>query len=330
MNYRKFGNTDLAVSEIGFGAWAIGGNAVVGGTAIGWGPADDDTSVAAIRKALDVGINFFDTADFYGLGHSEKLIGKELRNNKEAIIATKVGHRAIDDTIQLDYSKEYIIEACEKSLRRLKRDFIDYYQLHSARIQHFEKEQCIEAMELLKKQGKVRHWGLSLNTFYPEAEANYLMEKISGEGFQLVFNIINQKALPVMAAANKNGYGIIARMPLQFGLLTGKFKEDATFAKDDHRNFRLTKEIISKTNKILEGTVWLLCEKYNISKTSLALSFILSFNTVSTVIPGIRTPQHAIDNTTDLIRLDKDDVEHLKELYNTDWKEIVGLMEKQG
>ena len=330
MNYRKFGNTDLTVSEIGFGAWAIGGNAVVGGTAIGWGPADDDTSVAAIRKALDVGINFFDTADFYGLGHSEKLIGKELRNNKEAIIATKVGHRAIDDTIQLDYSKEYIIEACEKSLRRLKRDFVDYYQLHSARLQHFEKEQCIEAMELLKKQGKVRHWGLSLNTFYPEAEANYLMEKKSGEGFQLVFNIINQKALPVMAAANKNGYGIIARMPLQFGLLTGKFKEDATFAKDDHRNFRLTKEIISKTNKILEGTVWLLCEKYNISNTSLALSFILSFNTVSTVIPGIRTPQHAIDNTTDLIRLDKDDVEHLKELYNTDWKEIVGLMEKQG
>src|SRR4029079_1851598 len=132
------------------------------------------------------------------LGHSESLLGKELRNNREAIIATKVGHRAIGDKIQLDYSKEYIIEACEKSLRRLKRDFIDYHQLHSARMQHFENEHCIEAMDLLKKQGKIRYWGLSLNTFYPEPEANYLMQENSGEGFQLVFNLINQKALPVM------------------------------------------------------------------------------------------------------------------------------------
>ena len=330
MNYRKFGNTNLLVSEIGFGAWAIGGNAVVGTTAIGWGPADDNTSVAALRKSLDVGINFFDTADFYGLGHSEELIGKELRNNKEAIIATKVGHRAIDDTIQLDYSKEYIIEACEKSLKRLKRDCIDYYQLHSARMQHFEKEQCIEAMDLLKKEGKIRHWGLSLNTFYPEPEANYLMEKNAGEGFQLVFNLINQKALSVMEAANKKGYGIIARMPLQFGLLTGKFTGDAKFSDDDHRKFRLTKEIISKTNKILEENVWALCNKYNISKTSLALSFILSFESVSTVIPGIRTAQHAIDNTKDIIRLDKNDVKLLTELYNSHWKEIVDMMEKQG
>ncbi|HUS01261.1 MAG TPA: aldo/keto reductase [Chitinophagaceae bacterium] len=330
MKYRKFGKTDLTVSEIGFGAWAIGGNAVVGGTPIGWGPADDHTSVDAIRKALDVGINFFDTADFYGLGHSEELIGKELRHNKEAIIATKVGHRAIDDTIQVDYSKEYIIQACEKSLRRMKRDFIDYYQLHSARMQHFEKEQCIDAMELLKKQGKTRHWGLSLNTFHPEAEANFLMEKNAAAGFQLVFNLINQKALPLMDEVHKKGYGVIARMPLQFGLLTGKFTEDSTFAKDDHRNFRLTKEIISRTNKILEQNVWTLCEKYNTSKTSLALSFILSFDPVSTVIPGIRTPQHAIDNTKDIIRLDKIDMEHLKGLYNSHWKEIVELMEKLG
>lgn len=330
MNYRKFGKTDLTVSEIGFGAWAIGGNAVVGNTPIGWGPADDNTSIAALRKSLDLGINFFDTADFYGLGHSEELIGKELRNNKEAIIATKVGHRAIDDKIQLDYSQEYIIEACEKSLQRLKRDFIDYYQLHSARMQHFESEQCIEAMEVLKKEGKIRHWGLSLNTFYPEAEANYLMEKRSAEGFQLVFNLINQKALPVMEAAHKNSYGIIARMPLQFGLLTGKFKEDAKFSEDDHRKLRLTKDIISKTNKILEEKVWTLCEKYNISKTSLALSFILSFDAVSTVIPGIRTPQHAIENTKDITRLEKKDVEHLTGLYNSGWKEIVEMMEKQG
>ena len=330
MKYRKFGTTDITVSEIGFGAWAIGGNAVVGGTPIGWGPADDPTSVAALRKALNVGINFFDTADFYGLGHSETLIGKELGKNKEAIIATKVGHRAINNAIQLDYSKEYILEACDKSLRRLKRDCIDYYQLHSARVQHFEKEQCIEAMEILKKAGKIRHWGLSLNTFSPAAEAELLMEKNTGAGFQLVFNLINQSALPIMETAHRKGYGIIARMPLQFGLLTGKFTEDATFAKDDHRHFRLTKEIISKTNAILEDNVWTLCKKYNISKTSLALSFILGFDEVSTVIPGIRTPQHVMENTKDIIRLDKSDKEHLTTLYDEKWKDIVALMEKQG
>lgn len=123
MKYRKFGKTDLTVSEIGFGAWAIGGNAVVGTTPIGWGPADDSTSVAALRKSLDVGINFFDTADFYGLGHSEELVGKEFRKNKEVIIATKVGHRAIENKIQLDYSKEYIIEACEKKFAKIEEGF---------------------------------------------------------------------------------------------------------------------------------------------------------------------------------------------------------------
>jgi len=330
MNYRKFGITDLLVSEVGFGAWAIGGNAVVGNTPIGWGPADDQTSVAALRKSLDNGINFFDTADFYGLGHSEELIGKEFRNNKEVIIATKVGHRAVNNAITLDYSFEYILEACNESLRRLKRDHIDYYQLHSARMKHFETEKCVEAMDLLKKQGKIRYWGLSLNTFHPTAEAEYLMENNFGNGLQLVFNMINQKALPVMEKAKSSGYGIIARMPLQFGLLTGKFSSDSQFAKDDHRSFRLTKEIITKTNQILDENVWPLCEKYNISKTSLALSFILSFDSVSTVIPGIRTPQHAIDNTKDIIQLSNEDVNYLKDLYNSDWKEVVELMEKQG
>ena len=104
MEYRKFGNTDLIVSEIGFGAWAIGGNTVIGSNPIGWGKADDNTSKLAIRKAVEIGINFFDTADFYGLGHSEKLLGEALKNNKQAILATKVGHRAVDNKIILDYS----------------------------------------------------------------------------------------------------------------------------------------------------------------------------------------------------------------------------------
>src|SRR5215212_5517509 len=141
MEYRKFGNTDLNVSQVGFGAWAIGGEAIVGGIPIGWGPADDQVSVDAIHAALDAGINFFDTADFYGLGHSETLLGKLL--NKDSIIATKVGQRNVNDKIVLDYSREYVLRACEESLKRLKRDTIDYYQLHAARLPHLENGECI-------------------------------------------------------------------------------------------------------------------------------------------------------------------------------------------
>jgi aryl-alcohol dehydrogenase-like predicted oxidoreductase len=330
MQYRKFGKTDLVVSEIGFGAWAIGGNAMVGNTPIGWGKTEDASSIAAIHKSMDLGINFFDTADFYGLGHSENLLGKQLGKNKEIIIATKVGHKNVAETIQLDYSKDYIIAACEASLQRLKRDTIDYYQLHSARMEHFEKERCVEAMEILKKQGKIRYWGLSLNTFYPAPEATFMMEHTIGDGFQLVYNIINQRALSLMKKANENGYGVIARMPLQFGLLTGKFSNESNFTSDDHRSFRFNKEILNESLKILEEKIWPLCIKYNISKTSLALSYILSYHSVSTVIPGIRTAQHAIDNTTGLVQLDPEDVLLIENAFTTDFASIVNLMEKQG
>jgi len=139
MKYRKFGNTELLVSEIGFGAWAIGGGVMIGNTAIGWGDADDMISINAIYKAIDAGINFFDTADIYGLGHSEELLGKAIGDKKEIIIATKVGNVSRNDQFTVDYSKEYILDACEASLKRLKRDVIDYYQLHTARITYFQK-----------------------------------------------------------------------------------------------------------------------------------------------------------------------------------------------
>ncbi len=330
MNYRKFGNTDLQVSEIGFGAWAIGGDAKVGDTPIGWGPADDNLSVKAIHAALDAGINFFDTADFYGLGHSEDLIGKVLRGHKEVIIATKVGHREIDEKIILDYSKDYIIEACEESLRRLKRDVIDYYQLHSARLNHLENGECIEAMQLLVKQGKIRYWGLSLNTFNPAPEAEWLIKNKWGNGLQLVFNLINQKAYDVMQQSAAAGYGIIARMPLQFGLLTGKITSGTTFDKNDHRSFRLTPEIISATLKVLNEDVWPMAEAEEMSKTSLALSFILSCKEVSTVIPGIRTPEHVKQNTSGLKKLSAKDQQRLMQMAGEQWKPVLEMMEKQG
>ena len=163
MQYRKFGNTDLLVSEIGFGAWAIGGGAMIGNTAIGWGDADDNVSIKAIQTALEAGINFFDTADIYGLGHSEELLGKTISNKKEVIIATKVGNVSRNDQFTVDYSKEYILKACEASLKKLRREAIDYYQLHSVRMQHLQKGECIAAMQQLEQQGKIKYWGISLH-----------------------------------------------------------------------------------------------------------------------------------------------------------------------
>jgi aryl-alcohol dehydrogenase-like predicted oxidoreductase len=330
MQYRKFGRTDLQVSEIGFGAWAIGGNAKVGNTPIGWGQADDATSKQALQAAVDAGINFFDTADFYGLGHSESLIGETLKNNKDVIIATKVGHRNLEENIVLDYSKEYIIQACESSLQRLQRDAIDYYQLHSARMAHLANGECIEAMEQLKQQGKIRYWGLSLTTFAPEPEAAFLMQRQLADGFQLVFNIINQKALLVIQKASEEGYGIIARMPLQFGLLTGKFTTSSRFTNDDHRSFRLTPEILQHTLQVLEEKVWPIAKELNMTPTALALSFILSHPQINTCIPGIRTAQHVSANTSGLKQLPEEYLNALHALSINEWKVIMALMEEAG
>lgn len=331
MNYRKFGNTDLLVSEIGFGTWAIGGAAFVGKIPIGWGPSDDAVSAAAIHKALDAGINFFDTADFYGLGHSEELLGTTLGNRKDVLIASKVGQKVgANNTIEIDYTKEYVIKACDASLKRLKRDHIDFHQLHVARMQHLENGECIEAMQQLQKEGKIRYWGISLITFHPFPEADFFLANQIGQGFQLVFNLINQRALPIIQQAASKGYGIIARMPLQFGLLSGKIKPDTVFTADDHRSYRVVPPITEATLQILKEQVWPLCEKYNTTASGLALSYILSYPEISTVIPGIRTPEHVGLNTDHLVTLEAADKQHLQNLYESHWLPVMEMMEKQG
>lgn len=316
------------VSEIGFGAWAIGGDAMVGNTAIGWGPADDAVSQKAIYAALDAGINFFDTADIYGLGHSEELLGNSIQN-KDIIIATKVGNVARNNEFTFDYSKAYIINACEQSLKRLKRDVIDYYQLHTARMNHLQQGDCIETMQTLKEQGKIRYWGISLNTFAPQPEADYFIQHHLGSGFQIVLNIINQRGFGVIKQAAEKGYGVIVRMPLQFGLLTGKFTIETKFETTDHRHNRLTPEIIAASTNALEP-VWTLCSKYNISKTQLALSYILSYKEVSTVIPGIRTKEHVAGNTNGIIQLNKEDMELIEHAGTTTLAALMDVIEKQG
>ena len=329
MQYRKFGNTDLRVSEIGFGAWAIGGGAMIGNTAIGWGDADDEVSIKAIHTALDAGINFFDTADIYGLGHSEELLGKIIGSEKDIIIATKAGNVSRNDQFTVDYSKQYILEACEASLKRLQRDVIDYYQLHSARISHLQNGECIEAMQQLQQEGKIRYWGISLNTFDPLPEAEFFIGGKIGNGFQLVLNLLNQKTLPLLKQSAENGFGVIVRMALQFGLLTGKFDKEINFSSNDHRKNRLTKEVIDVSNKALEP-VWVLCKKYNCSKTELALSYILSYPQISTIIAGIRTAEQVQLNTTGLFQLDKEDMVLIEKLGETDFVEVMKLIQQQG
>jgi len=330
METKQFGNTDINVSVIGFGAWAIGGPAMAGNNPIGWGEADDIVSLKALEHAYENGITFFDTADFYGLGHSEKLIGESIARHRDAIIATKVGHRLNSDgSIALDYSKKHIINGCEDSLRRLNRDYIDIYQLHSAKLQHLENGECIEAMEKLQDDGKIRYWGISLNTFNPGPEAEFFMNNAIGHSFQVVFNVINQRALPIIQQAAKQGYGIIARMPLQFGVLTGKITADTTFPENDHRSKRLPHALLREMLESLED-FWKLGDKYGISRTSLSLSFCKSVPGVSTTIPGIRTPEQTDENTSDIIQLDDEDMEFLFSLGKEKFERITALMQEQG
>jgi aryl-alcohol dehydrogenase-like predicted oxidoreductase len=196
-------------------------------------------------------------------------------------------------------------------------------------VKHLQDGECIAAMELLQKQGKIRYWGLSLPTFEPEPEAEYLIGKIEGDGFQLVLNLINQRTLQLVKQAGENGFGIIVRMPLQFGLLTGKFDTTTEFPANDHRKKRLSKEVIEKSLFALTP-VWKLCDKYQVTKTQLALSYILSYAEVSTVICGIRTVQHVKENIKGLVKLGTADIQLIEELGRNEFAELMKLIQAQG
>jgi aryl-alcohol dehydrogenase-like predicted oxidoreductase len=306
MNYRQFGNTELRVSEIGFGAWAIGGPAYAGTIPIGWGKTDDPASIKALKRAFEHGINFYDTADFYGLGHSEELIGQVFGNDPDVIIATKAGHRLNDrGEIQFDYSYDYLIRACSQSLQRLKREAIDYYQLHTARMADLEKGECIRAMQDLQIEGKIRYWGISLNTYDPAPELEFFPE------------------------ISDHHYGVIARMPLQFGLLTGKFDRNSRFGADDHRAARLNPGILEQAEKYLLP-VWDLAKKYETTPGELALRFDLSLHKVSTVIPGMRNEKQVMQNIADLEKIDDHDMVFLKKLYHEKLSMLLSEMQKFG
>ncbi len=329
MNYRSFGNTELNVSEVGFGAWAIGGPAMAGTIPIGWGPADTTQSLKALKEAADRGINFFDTADFYGLGRSEELIGKAFSNDPSIMVASKVGHRlSKNKNIIVDYSEQYILRACEGSLRRLKRECIDYYQLHTAKVSDLKDGGCVKAMEALKKKGLIRYWGVSLNTFLPEPEAEYIFNNHLGSGLQVVLNTLNQKAVPIIEKAGRLGYGIIARMPFQFGLLTGKYTVNSSFEENDHRSFRLKKSILLRILPELDP-FFEMSRAYGVPPATLALSFILNIPGVSTVIPGIKNTEQARANTPDMCSITEKDLKVLKKLYIRKFDTLLEFLENE-
>ncbi len=287
MEYRELGKTGIRVSEIGFGAWAIGGPTEASGVPIGWGRTSDDESLAAIRRARDLGVNFFDTADSYGFGRSESLLGIVLsRKRQDVVIATKVGNaRSATGVLRKDFSKEHIFVAVDGSLRRLRTDYIDLYQLHNPTLQDLRREEIQEAMERLQEVGKIRFWGISIST--PE-EGVEIVTHGWGYTLQVLYNMLNQApATSLFPIAKEKGYGIIARVPLASGLLTGRLRPDTVFAKDDVRqNFLTPRRLAEASDRVDEAKSIIGGTARNLAEG--ALRFVLANDAVATAIPGAR------------------------------------------
>jgi aryl-alcohol dehydrogenase-like predicted oxidoreductase len=311
MNSRALGNTGLRVSEIGFGAWGIGGN--VGGS-VAYGPTDDQASQAAVRRAVDLGVTFFDTAAFYGRGHSESLLGEALAGLRDRVVlATKAG--MLDADGRQDFSPAHLRESLEGSLRRLRTDRVDLYQLHSPPIAALEADPSIVAtMESLVAEGKTRTWGVSARS--PD-EARQAVERWSIPCLQVNLNLLDQRALEsgLLDLVAARGVGLIARTPLCFGFLTGRY-EDIPFAADDHRR-RWPPEQIRRW-----GDAWRLFADAQMRRepqtpAQLALRFCLSHPAVSTVIPGMLTTEHVEENVaaSRLGILGENDLRAIGEIY---------------
>lgn len=289
MQYRELGKTGIRVSVIGFGAWAIGGAVGASGAPLGWGKTSDDESLAAIRRARDLGVTFFDTADSYGFGRSESLLGIVLsRKRQDVVIATKVGNvRSSTGELRKDFTKQHIFHAVDGSLKRLRTDYIDVYQMHNPSVQDLAREEIQEAMEMLQDAGKVRFWGVSVST--PE-EGIEIINRGWGHTLQVLYNILNQApAKELFPLARQRGYSVITRVPLASGLLTGKFRSDTTFSSDDVRQNFLTPRRLDEAVERID-TVKSIVGASSSSRvlTDSALKFAIADDAIATTIPGAR------------------------------------------
>ena len=288
MKYRTLGRTGLRVSEVGFGGWAIAGNR----HGNSYGPTDDTASLRAILRAVEMGCNFFDTADMYGHGHSEELLGEALSESPEVLIATKVGCNFYGNVAVLDFSPKYVAYACEQSLRRLRRKAIDLYQLHNPSLEVIRDGRVFDVMDELKRGGKIRHYGVSI--FTPE-EGLACIEDGRPETLQLVYSIVNQSmAKQVFPAARAENVGVIAREPLANGFLSGKYNAASAFTQGDIRhNFPPRyQEALAGAARHVKGAL----ETEGRTLAQAALRFVLDNEAVSVVIPGCKTPDQAKEN----------------------------------
>ena len=286
MNYRKLGKTGLVVSEIGFGSWAISGKA--------YGKTDDTESIKTLNEALENGVTFIDTADSYGNGHCEELIGKVLseRKDKDTIVATKFGWDFYNkDGIRGNLTPEYINFAVDQSLKRLNRDRIDIYQIHSQKPSNIIDNNVFETLEKLKTNGKIRHYGISVHLI---KDAHKILNQFEIDTLQIPYNLLNyKKAESLLEDEFINSVGIICREPLASGFLTGKYDIDSKFEKTDHRNGyspEHLKEIVNYVNKFR----FLEIEGRNLTQSS--INFCLQSKKIGVVIPGIKNRTQLFEN----------------------------------
>ena len=291
MKQRALGNTGLMISEIGMGCWAIGGNR----HGNSYGTTDDTRSIAAIHKALELGCTFFDTADVYGHGHSEEILGRALKGKGDrAIVATKVGGDFYGPMPQLNFSEKYIRFACEESLKRLQRETIDLYQLHNPSLRMIQDGGLFEPLETLKQEGKIRFYGISI---HDPLEGLAAMDSGNVAAIQVVYNLFRREAADqLFPEAQKRGIAIIAREPLFNGFLAGTHSADSAFESGDIRQPwpRAWKEQIVSAVELIRRDLSAKAEI--VTPAQAALRFVLEHEAVSVTIPGAKTPEQIEEN----------------------------------
>ncbi|HDZ12624.1 MAG TPA: aldo/keto reductase [Bacteroidetes bacterium] len=301
MKYAKLGKNGPLVSTIGFGAWAIGGR--------DWGKTDDRVSKRALHEAIDRGVTLIDTADVYGFGHSEEIIAEVLRERGDntVMVATKAGNDFYHGTkaddkgygpIRQNADRDYIIFAAEQSLKRLSVDALDLLQLHSPDTEKLNRDDPWEALRILKDQGKIRRAGWSVQSF-KETEQAYLLDRYHEliDVIQVRYNLLEREAeVALFPKAIQYGIGVIVRIPLLFGLLTGKFSVRTKFEENDHRRFNLSPEKLKRYLKRLDKIQPLFDGYPGQSKAQVSLRFCISHPACQTGIPGAKTPEQAAEN----------------------------------
>ncbi|PDZ10725.1 oxidoreductase [Bacillus pseudomycoides] len=294
MKYRALGKTSLSVSEIGFGAWAIGGDE--------WGPVNDKHSISAMKKAIECGVNFIDTADVYGLGHSEKLVAQAIKEHRnDIILSTKgglIGHHYDPDGEPVYDTAAKVIAVFETSLLRLQTDYIDVYFCHIWWDKREETEAFLRAFEILKRDGKVRAVGVSTH------DLQYI-KNFNKDGqidvIQLDYSILNREPendiLPYLQEKN---LGAVIRGPLKMGILTGKFTDQTTFPDGDLRQDWPKETWFQDDLRKVEQLRSLSNPKQALGQ--LALRYVLSHPAVSVSIPGAKTANQAAENAAASVR----------------------------